>query len=151
MRLENSNKNQHNFDNQWFEDLRVEVARNINPEFGVLVEKYLNLVKSFNPLEMVTLMTSLVDEAKKQGISNELVNFLTCNASVEVDPVTCGQIADLIKDSKIGNDEKINLPTPYKFFKRASARKYTVLCLTDEEAKRRMEQAWQEMVNQHSA
>ena len=151
MRLENSNKNQHHFDNQWFEDLRVEVARNINPEFGVLVEKYLNLVKSFNPLEMVTLMTSLVDEAKKQGISNELVNFLTCNASVEVDPVTCGQIADLIKDSKIGNDEKINLPTPYKFFKRASARNYTVLCLTDDEAKRRMEQAWQEMVNQHSA
>lgn len=151
MRLENSNKNQHNFDNQWFEDLSVEVARNINPEFGVLVEKYLKLVKSFNPMEMVTLMTSLVDEAKKQGISNELVNFLTCNASVEVDPVTCGQIADLIKDSKIGNDEKINLPTPYKFFKRASARKYTVLCLTDEEAKRRMEQAWQEMVNQHSA
>ena len=151
MHLENSNKNKHNFEDQWFDELRVEVARNINPDFGVLVEKYLKLVKSFNPIEMVTLMNSLIDEAKKQEISNELMNFLTCNASVEVDPVTCGQIADLIKDSKIGNEEKINLPTPYKFFKRASARNYTVLCLTDDEAKRRMEQAWQEMVNQHSA
>lgn len=151
MWLENSNKNQHNFDDQWFDDLRVEVARNINPEFGLLVKTYLILVKSFNPMEMVSLMNSLVYEAKKQGISNELVNFLTCNASVEVDPVTCGQIADLIKDSKIGNEEKINLPTPYKFFKRASARNYTVLCLTDDEARKRMRQAWQEMVNKHSA
>lgn len=151
MRLENSNKNQHNFDDQWFEDLRVEVARNINPELGLLVKTYLKLVKSFNPMEMITLMNSLVDEAKKQEISNELVNFLTCNASVEVDPVTCGQIADLIKDSKIGNEEKINLPTPYKFFKRASARNYTVLCLTDDEARRRMRQACQKLVNEHSA
>lgn len=151
MRLENSNKNQHNFDDQWFDDLRVEVARNINPEFGLLVKTYLILVKSFNPMEMVTLMNSLVDEAKKQGISNELMNFLTCNASVEVDPVTCGQIADLIKDSQIGNEEKINLPTPYKFFKRASTRNYTVLCLTDDEARKRMRQAWQKMVTEHSA
>ena len=36
MHLENSNKNKHNFEDQWFDELRVEVARNINPDFGVL-------------------------------------------------------------------------------------------------------------------
>lgn len=126
----NSNKNSHNISVEEFNELKYAIAASYGSNFYEAYCEYAEKLTNFNVVSMIDTMKKLMDAVnsnlKAFNYDLTIVEFLTSNKTYTLDSKACTVIANKIAKTEIGNKEYTNLPTFYKFFKRAGDKNLTV-------------------------
>lgn len=125
-----SNGNTHNFTKEEFNDLRKLIASKYSEDFFEAYNKYMEKIDNFNVVTMTDAMHKVMEAVNDCLVLFDydlsIVEFLTSNRTYTLESKDCTIIAEKIKGTEIGEREKVNLPTLYKFFKRAGDRNLTI-------------------------
>ncbi len=125
-----SNGNSHNMTFEKFNELRLLVAASYGEDFYDTYVEYMNKLDNFNAVSMIGIMNKLMDTVNDNleafDYDLTMVEFLTSTKTYTLEGKYCDIIAKAIEKTELGNEEKVNLPTLYKFFKRAGNRNLSI-------------------------
>lgn len=125
-----SNGNSHNITLEKFNELRSLVAASYGEDFYDIYMEYMSKVNNFNVVSMIGIMNKLMDAVNDNleafDYDLTMVEFLTSTRTYTLDGKYCDIVANAIEKTELGNEEKVNLPTLYKFFKRAGNRNFNI-------------------------
>lgn len=125
-----SNGNTHNISIEKFNELRSLVAAAYGEDFYNVYMEYMSKVDSFNVVSIIGTMNKLMevvnDNLEAFDYDLAVVEFLTSNRTYTLEGKCCDSVARAIEKTDLGNEEIVNLPTFYKFFKRAGNRNLTI-------------------------
>lgn len=128
--LYNSKGNGHNYSDEEFNELRKVIASKYGDEFFEAYNNYMDKIDDFNVVSMTDAMHNVMEAVNNNlalfDYDLSIVEFLTSNKTYTLESKDCIIIAEKIKGTEIGEKEKTNLPTLYKFFKRAGDRNLTI-------------------------
>lgn len=129
----NSNYNRHNIYEDDINEIKFVIAEKYGTEFFEAFKEYYKHAPNVNVVDIIDSANKLMEIARNnEELSANLgvVAFLTATIEYTADSKTCGEIAKKLAGTKIGEKEIVNLPTYYKFFKRAFDRNLTVTLTT---------------------
>ena len=125
-----SNGNTHNFTMNEFNELRKLIASKYGDEFLEAYSKYMEKIDNFNVVNMTDAMHNVMEAVNNNlmlfNYDLSIVEFLTSNRTYTLQSKDCLDIANKIQGTEIGEKEVVNLPTLYKYFKRAGDRGLTI-------------------------
>ena len=125
-----SNGNEHTISDEEFKELRFTIADKYGKEFYTAYKKYYEKIDDFNVITMSDAMHNVIkavnDNLELFNFDLNIVEFLTSNRTYTLDSKHCGEVAEKIVNTEIGNREKTNLPTFYIFFRHAADKKLTI-------------------------
>lgn len=125
-----SNGNTHDFTMNEFNELRKLIASKYGDEFYDAYLKYMEKIDNFNVVNMTDAMHNVMEAVNDNlmlfNYDLSIVEFLTSNRTYTLESKDCAVIASKIQGTEIGEKEVVNLPTLYKYFKRAGDRGLTI-------------------------
>lgn len=117
----------HTIDASVFNEMKSDIAYAYGEAFYNAYTKYQKQSEeNHNAVNLYDTITTLLFVAKNVNVDDAIVAFLTATDHITLDGKACTEIANRLSKSKVANTEKTNLPTYYKFFKRAGNRNETI-------------------------